>query len=263
MSDITTSANYSDILPKYIELQRDIMFDHLIDIPSGTLVISECDESPVWNQALIKQDLSLDEIPMIEKEFEKYNRNPAIYFQRTGTCDTLIRGLTDRGYSKSFEDCWNFYPLKEIDSSRFHQVRKVETTEDLELFLETFDKCYQDNDPQNPYGSLGNYINIARTSWEKHNSDKLDYFIAFEGNKAVAVSSLTYTDSIGYISNVGSLVEVRGNGYGKLITLFAIDQARKHGPQEVFLLTEEGCYPNEFYKRIGFVNKFKAVCYAK
>ena len=87
--------------------------------------------------------------------------------------------------------------------------------------------------------------------------------MVYKNNKPVAVSTLTNYDEIGYISNVGSLSEVRGEGFGKAATLFCIQESIKHGNREHCLATEEGAYPNEFYKRIGFVTRFTAVGYTK
>ncbi|MBP9700192.1 hypothetical protein KBD71_02825, partial [Candidatus Woesebacteria bacterium] len=67
----------------------------------------------------------------------------------------------------------------------------------------------------------------------------------------------------GYISNVGSLRSVRGEGFGKLVTLYAVDQSIKNRNSFHYLGTEEGHYPNVFYTRIGFETKFKAVGWSK
>jgi len=75
--------------------------------------------------------------------------------------------------------------------------------------------------------------------------------------------TLTNHDGIGYISNVGSLRKVRGEGFGKIASLYPVSQSIKNGNLEHCLATEEGTYPNEFYKRIGFETRFTAVCYVK
>ncbi len=79
----------------------------------------------------------------------------------------------------------------------------------------------------------------------------------------VAVSTLNNYEGIGYISNVGSIKEVRGEGFGKLSTLYCVHKSQKNGNKVHCLATEEDTYPNEFYKRIGFQTKFTAVGYKK
>jgi len=78
-----------------------------------------------------------------------------------------------------------------------------------------------------------------------------------------AVATLTNFDGLGYISNVGSLKKVRGKGFGKIATLYCVAKSIKNNNQEHCLATEEGAYPNEFYKRIGFVTRFTACGYTK
>ena len=121
-----------------------------------------------------------------------------------------------------------FFEKDKIDKNKFEQVKKVETIDGLNIFLETFDKCYQKDDPQNVYGELGEYLEEAEKAWIKyHGSNKIEYFIVFDENhKPVAVSSLTNDNKLGYISNVGSLKSVRGKGYGKLATLFCVYKSK-------------------------------------
>lgn len=124
--------------------------------------------------------------------------------------------------------------------------------------------CFQKDDPQNPYGTLGDYLTVAEKVWHRHHAtDRIEYFTAFDGNEPVAVSTLTNFKQIGYISNVGSLRKVRGQGFGKLATLYCVDVSKKRDNHYHCLATEEGTYPHEFYQRIGFEKKFSAVCYKK
>ncbi len=164
--------------------------------------------------------------------------------------------------SQYFEDCWMFHSGENIDESKFSQVKKVQTQEDLLIFLDTMNRCFQKNDSQNPYGELGEYLVTAKESWIK-NQDRLQYFIVYKGEQPVAVASLTTFHQLGYISNVGSLKEVRGQGFGKLATLFCVRQSVLADNLHHFLGTEAGNYPYEFYKRLGFIDRFRAVGWSK
>jgi ribosomal protein S18 acetylase RimI-like enzyme len=85
----------------------------------------------------------------------------------------------------------------------------------------------------------------------------------YKGSEPVAVSTLNSYYGISYISNIGSLQKVRGQGYGKAATLFCVNESLKRGDKVQCLATEEGNYPNEFYKRIGFKTKFAAPLFTK
>lgn len=107
-------------------------------------------------------------------------------------------------------------------------------------------------------------MEVAKDSWLKHHqTGRLEYFTAYKEDKPAAVGTLNNFNGIGYISNVGSLREVRGEGFGKLITLYMVDQSKQQGNTEHVLSTEEGHYPNDFYKRIGFQTRFIATGYTK
>ncbi|CAN5274488.1 hypothetical protein BH10PAT2_BH10PAT2_1040 [soil metagenome] len=208
----------------------------------------------------------LSDIQLAEAKelFDSKDGQTTIHFERVSRLDKLKEFLTRKRYSRTFEDCWMFHDGKNIDQSRFDQVKKVENETDLEIFLETMSKCFQKNDPQNPYGELGEYLNVAKTSWlEFRETDRLEYFIVYKEDQPVAVSSLTTYKKLGYISNVGSLKSVRGEGFGKLATLYAVDQSVRQGNEYHFLGTEEGNFPYKFYKRLGFINRFRAIGWSK
>ncbi|MBI3632289.1 MAG: GNAT family N-acetyltransferase [Candidatus Vogelbacteria bacterium] len=253
-----------EFLQKYMQLQNGIMFDHLFDL--GFAVIGDCkkDSSPFWNFGLVNEILSLEQLLEIEKKLFALNRKPAVYFERRVGLEPFARFLGGNGYEKSNEDSWMFYDSRPVDEKYFDSVKRVSNNGGLQVFLKTFESCYQKNDPQNPYGELGDYLKVAKDVWRKnHNLRPLEYLVVYKGNEPVAVSALTSFEGIGYISNVGSLRKVRGDGYGKAATMFCLSESIKRGNTEHCLATEEGNYPNEFYKRIGFKTRFSAPLYTK
>ena len=256
--------NNFDFLKRYQQLQYTVMFDKFIDL--GFAVISYCkgDNSSFWNQALTNQILTGEQLSRIEEEMKLLNRKPAVYLENKENLQPLVNFLKEKGYKFNFEDSWMFHSGASIDTSRFDQIKKVTNESELKVFLKTFGACYQKDDPQNAYGELGAYLNVTEKIWHHHHqTNRLEYFIVYNNNKPVAVSSLTNYKEIGYISNVGSLREVRGQGLGKIASLYCVEQSKKNGNTEHCLATEEGTYANEFYKRIGFSTRFTAVGYVK
>ena len=251
-------------LDYYQHLQYGVAYSKLTDLGFASICYSNEISSPVFNLAWVNKNLVERESTRIESELKKLGRKPSIYFENTEKFDDLKRLLESLGYKKTWEDSWMFSDGKNINKDRFGQVKKVKNEDELDIFLKTFDKCYQKNDPQNPYGELGDYLVSAKTVWLNHEgSNRVEYFVVYENETPVAVSSLTNFAGIGYISNVGSFHEVRGKGFGKLATQFCIEQSKNNGNTEHCLATEEGQYPNEFYKRIGFETRFTAVGFVK
>ncbi len=257
--------NNFEFLRKYEQLQSGIMFDKILDLEFATIGFCENDSGSFWNRALVNSKINKKQLNKIEKAMENLARTPTLYFENKNSLKPLIRFLKENGYKLDFEDSWMFWGAQAINKDNFSKVKKVNNGKDLEIFIECFDKCYQKNDPQNPYGELGAYLDVAKDAWLKNNNIpiKLEYYIAYKSNNPVAVASLTNYLGIGYISNVGSLQKVRGGGFGKLITLYCVEQSKRYGNKEHCLATEEGDYPNEFYKRIGFKTRFTGVSYTK
>lgn len=256
--------NKYDFLKKYQKLQDSVMFDGLVDLGFAQVGWSNTDTSSFWNLALVNSLLKTDEIEKVEELLTKVSRKTTFYFENREELKQLVQTLENRNYKMSFEDSWLFWKGGETSSNRFELVKKVDAENLLNEFLATFDKCYQKDDPQNAYGELGEYLKVAREVWYKHNqSGRLQYFIIYKDSKPVAVSTLSSFEGIGYISNVGSLKEVRGEGFGKLATLYCISESIKNGNQEHCLATEEDTYANDFYKKIGFETRFTALGYTK
>lgn len=250
-------------LQKYMKLQEKVMYDEVTELGFATIGYCGADKSVYWNLALTDQLLKASELGVIEAKFSGLNRKSSIYFENTPGLNLLAEFLVKSGYKGSWEDSWQFWEGDEPSASEV-MVKKVENKDDLKMFLDTFDKSYRKDDPQNPYGELGNYLQLSEESWLRlHESNREEYFVAFKAYKPVAVATLVNYGGIGYICNVGSLMEVRGQGYGKAVTLFCVNQSIKNGNNLHCLATEEGAYPNEFYKRIGFKTKFTAVGYTK
>ncbi len=254
-----------EFLQKYIELQSDIMFDETSELGFAKLAYSKTDSSCWWNLAFVNKTLSDAEIRQIEDAFKKINRQPTIYFEDCQELESFKKLLQSKGYAKSAEDCWEFYDSKTvIDTAKFDTIKTIDSEAGLEIFIDTFNNCYKKDDPKNPYGELGDYLDTAKSAWQKHHeSGRIQYFMAYKNDKPVGVSSLTNYGGIGYISNVGSLLTVRGEGFGKAVSLYAVRQSIKNGNTLHCLATEAGHYPYEFYKRIGFAPKFSAIALTK
>ena len=255
----------SKFLQNYQMLQYGIMYQRLIDLGFASIAWCEKYTSPFFNHAQVSSTITNDKLAQIENELANLDRKPAVYFENRKSLNGLKNTLAINGYKKLFEDSWMFHSGKNLDNNRYEQVKKVDNKNDLDVFLATFDNCYKKDDPQNPYGELGDYLEVARRSWcQHHDTGKIEYFTVFSSdNNPVAVSTLTNFAGIGYISNVGSLTTVRGEGFGKLASLYCVYRSVQNGNSEHVLATEEGYYPNEFYKRIGFETKFTAVGYIK
>jgi len=247
-------TNYA-FLRKIQKVENGVGFDWVKDLGYASVCFSESSPSVYQNYALVEIVPSYEQMGQLEKLFRDLVREPAVYFEK-GVDTAPIEMM---GFRQTWEDSWMFYLDNEVEGSKFDQVKRVTTLKDLDIFITTIDACYQKDDPQNPYGEIKDYLVGIERAWGKWGStDRLQFFVAFADNEPVATSILNSFDGIGYISGVGSLGKVRGQGFGKLATLYAVEASRRLGNTDHTLATEEGHYPNEFYKRIGFETKFRA-----
>ena len=253
-------TNY-EFLRIYYGLQSGIMFDRIDERNYGLMSFCKTSSSPFWNNVLVGEMLSDNEIDAWEAELRVAQRKSAFYFENCDSLKVFERHLISKGYKKEAEDSLMFFAPDKPDLTEV-VAKEVETEEELEEFLRRFDMCYQKDDSQNPYGELGEYLESARLSWIRmKGTGRLNYYIFYDEDIPVAVSALTNYMGVGYVSNVGSLREVRGRGFGKAATLYAIKKSMENGNSIHSIATEEGTYPNEFYKRIGFETKFTALLY--
>ena len=254
----------TNFFQKYYQLQIGVMGDKIIDTPYGKMVFKGDDKSTFWNHLFVDKVLNSNDFGEIEKIFLENDRTPAIYFEKSDELDKNNQILVDAGYKEINQDSWMFFDGMVDEKLDLSMIKKVENESELEIYLKTFDKCYQNGDPQNPYGTLGEYLGVTKNVWRsEHINNHLEYFIAYKNSQPVAVATLGNYQGLGYISNVGSLQEVRGQGFGKLVTLKCVEVSLKNGNQQTCLATEEGNYPNEFYKRIGFETKIIGLLYKK
>lgn len=91
-------SNYQ-FLQTYVALQKDIMFDELVDLGFGLVCHSHADSSSFWNNALVNTDLDDDQIRTIETLMVSQKRKPAVYFENRADLDGLAKRLKRLGYT--------------------------------------------------------------------------------------------------------------------------------------------------------------------
>lgn len=255
--------NKTTFLQNYHLLQFGIMADRLENLGAGWLTYNNIRPSPVWNHIFIPTPIDQKQLEEFEKRMILIDRNPSLYFERNNKSEKMIRLLKRNAYTEYFEDSWMFFDNNRKIDTGFSNVQRVKTQKGLDLFLDTLDTSFRNTDPEHPY-ELGNYLQIAKKAWNNNKyCNKLEYFSVLKNNKVVSVATLTNFNGIGYISNVGSLPSVRGQGFGKLATLYCIEKSREYGNTIHCLATGNGTHAYEFYKRNGFKTKFTATCYVK
>lgn len=257
----------ADLLEIYLHLQDGIISDRLLSthFPESIITFCKADTATYWNFALVKKVLTEQELRKIEQVFIKLGRLPSIYFENKKAFSPLQKLLVKKAYQISFQESWMFYEKKSLVLPTDYKVKEVRNEQELTLFLKLFRQCYQKDDPQNSYGEIGEgYIKRLREAWKSyHSSQRVEYFLFYKDKEPVSISTLINYKNAGYISNVGSIPQVRGLGFGKLATLHCVSRSRDKNHRYHFLATEEKSFMQEFYQRIGFTTKFTTIDYVK
>jgi GNAT superfamily N-acetyltransferase len=242
-------------------------FDRVETSPYGLLGFCEKEPSEYWNHFLVEKPLSDSEIKEVEALLITLKRQPAFYFQNTPQTEQFAAYLEHLSYKKAFEDVWMFYedPITFSESLFEKNIRVVKNEKDLDVFCSVMDQSYRENDPQNPYGELHQYLDVTRDAWlKKRASGLLIYYVVYNNDQEpCGVGSVGFYKNIGYISNVGTLQAVRGQGFGKLAIFFALFLTQKQGCTYHCLATEVGGFPNQLYERLGFKTRFRASVFFK
>ncbi len=255
--------NYK-FLREYLDLQKGIVFDELLDLPFATVGYNKNDSAVNLNFTLTDKVLSETELAKLEEKFKEINRVPAVYFENRIDLVALGGFLNKHGYKKTNEDSWMFYEDTVLYRASFESLKQVENEKDLKIFLQTFRDSYRDEkEAKLPLG-LDDYLKLLQKVWKEHPaSDRIEFFLAFRGDEPVAVATLTNYGGIGYISNVGSMPRVRGEGYGRTVTLYCVYKSMEHKNTFHCLVTEEGTHPHDFYSQLGLRTHFLAPLYVK
>jgi ribosomal protein S18 acetylase RimI-like enzyme len=253
----------SKIIEKFQDLENDTAYSVIEKGDYYTIIYKKDNSASYENCAIVNKVLTPSQLNELESKLKVLHRIPTIYFESNENLMGNRKLLQERGYSQKWRDSWLFYEQK-IEQLDDANLKIVSTDEEFEMFLHAYKSSYVKDDPQNPYGEVDEYIPNVRQVWEKYGrTNRITYMMALQDEKAVAVSMLTSLDGFGYISAVGSIPEVRGEGYGKAVSLFAVSESQHMGNKYHFLLTEEDTYPYDFYKRIGFIPKFSGIGFVK
>ena len=257
--------NNFDFLNKFLDLQNKISYTDIFEYGFARTTYAKDDRSIFANFSLINKVLTNEQLKKLELLYKKVDRKLSLYFENSLRLLDLKSDLEYKGFKKQFEDSWMFYSSDDKPNvNKDREIIKVANENDLKTFIEVFDNSYQKGDPQNPYGDVKNFIPSTIRSWREFGkSGRIEYFVVFKDGLPGAVSALNNYHGIGYISCVGSLRIFRGQGLGKAATLYATKKSFENGNEIHCLATEEGTYPNTFYKRIGFETRFTAIQMAK
>lgn len=166
----------------------------------------------------------------------------------------------DNNYELVSNEVWqifdNFKELENINTSCSLKV-KLEKTTDMKLYSEEMIKAYQTGDKDDPYGDLDLVYKEVYENYKKALSEYTDEFYFVKVNdEIVGITSGVYNNEIYGIYGIAVKKDFRGKGIGKEIIKQQLQMCKERNLKLAFLQTEEGYYPADTYRKLGF----KDVC---
>lgn len=150
----------------------------------------------------------------------------------------------------------NFEELDEIKTNCSLNV-KLEKTTDMKLCSEEMIKAYQTGDKDDPYGNLDSaYKEVYENYKTLNNEYTYEFYLIKVDDKIVGITSGVYDKEIYGIYSLAIKKEFRRKGIGKETIKQQLQICKDKNLKLAFLQTENGYYPADTYRKLGF----KDVC---
>lgn len=166
----------------------------------------------------------------------------------------------DNSYELVSNEIWQiFNNFKELDGieTNCNLNVKLEKTTDMKLYSEEMIKAYQTGDKEDPYGNLDSvYKEVYENYKNLENEYTNEFYFAKVNDEIVGITSGVYDDEIYGIYGLAVKKDFRCKGIGKEIIKQQLQMCKDKNLKLAFLQTEEGYYPADTYRKLGF----KDVC---
>ncbi len=257
-----------DVVRKNYRMLEELYLEEIEDTSYGFLAWSSTDYGDTnifWNHAVItgRVDSADPELERIEKFYRDKGRVPALYIPEIG--ETGIRNqLGSRGFEKAFTDAWMFYSGSSPEIREDVEIRKVDSVEDMQRFVELFYRSHAP-DLDDPYAGLSKAYGeqLEKSFKGSRGSVVVKNFLALVGDEEVGhVTSIRY-GGVAALFNLGTVPEKRGKGIGSGVLRRGVEKLRENGVEKIFLQTEKGSGNEDFFEKNGFSTEFVADGFSK
>ena len=166
----------------------------------------------------------------------------------------------DNSYELVSNEVWqifdNFEDVDNIKTNCFFNV-KLEKTTNMQLYSEEMIKAYQTGDEDDSYGDLDSVYKEVYENYKKSESEYIDeFYLAKVNDEIVGITSGVYDKEIYGIYGLAVKKDFRHKGIGKEIIKQQLKMCKDKKLKLAFLQTEDGYYPADTYRKLGF----KDVC---
>lgn len=263
-----------DLLKKletfYINANKGLYIDEIIERDNYVLGFSKYVNDADSNFAT-KINADTNNIEIIENELvEEFNiRNKELCYiisPLSSLYNNIDSIFDEKKYDMINNEVWQIYEnltdFKEYNNS---SNITIEICEDMDLIANISFEAFNTGDSEDPYGEFDKgYIELYK-NYNKNNETKYkkEFYIIKEKNEIVGCTVGTYDEEIYGIYGLAIIKKYRGKGIGTKAIKQQLKRAYELNKRMVFLQTEDGYYPAELYRKIGFKDVCNVYYYLK
>ena len=254
----------------YFNAQMNMYLSEKKSYDKFDLSLSDGIEDCIWNLAINLKINTKEEFVDIWEEIKQImrskNRIPAVYVTPSSPIFERIDEIIPSEFIVAFHDMWmildNTKSTPQYKSRLDININEV-SYEKRKLFVETTMKGFKTDDPNDPYGDIGDYYrDVLLDSFDNpQNEYKVKHYMAEHNGLPVSTASVISKGNIACVNNVVTIKEYKNNGICKEVMSNVFEGLRSSGVDEVFLQTEKGSYVEKFYENFGFKTVFEGICY--
>ncbi len=251
----------------YIYANEGLYIDKIIKNATYTMTYSKYVKDYDCNYVIdVNSNGNFDEI---EAEMKKVDRIPCYIITPLSNIYKDRDLIFDKNkYDESSNEVWQIYEdfnnIEKINSKCILNV-ELEKTNDMKKISEITYKSFCTGDKSDPYGDFDsgylklyeNYDKKSETSYTR------EFYFIKVNNEIVGCTVSVFDDEIFGIYGIAIMKKYRGKGIGTEAIKQQLNICKKKDKKIAFLQTEEGFYPAELYRKIGFKDICNVYYYVK
>lgn len=169
-------------------------------------------------------------------------------------------------YDEVNNEVWQIYKdFEKLNEIEFTDNIILEETNDMEKFAEITYKAFNTGDSDDPYGDFDKgYIDLYKNyNKEQEQKYKKDFYFIKANDEIVGCTVGVYDKNIYGIYGLAIIKEYRGKGIGTEAIKQQLKKCNQLNRKMAFLQTEDGYYPANLYRKIGFKDVCNVYYYVK
>lgn len=247
---------YVSIMRTQYNLLEGLAFNHKVEQDGYDIYKSDVVTDNFCNFAILNNELAFDNestLLDIEHGFSTIDRQPCIYIPRMINKYTDYKNyLINNGYKINDTDVYMVFMGSDNNTAIVDNIEKVKTSKQFDDFMEVLGSAYGGEvTAENPYaGSITDEYHEAVQ--KSLSNDKFNHYVLYKKGIPVSVATLSYSNSYGAVSNVGTKKEFQNLGIGKQIMEHCMREFNKLGGKSLFLFTEFDSKNEQWYTKLGY-----------